>query len=961
VRRCAVIPPSCDLVAEVAELLQGSDNDFSDNLVVFPGKRPAHFLRKVIADRTRSAYVPPAVLSIEEFIDQMYEMMSRPPLRKLEAIDAVAFLFDLHRTMERPIGGEGFLSLETFLSLGLRIFRDLEELVIEDVDRTRFSELESFIEAPLPPEIARSLQSLSRFVDTFYPAVQQAGFSSRSERYRFVSSHLSRAIVPWHRVILAGFYGLTAAEKHLFKKIVDWDDAFFLFQDGPDIREQIAFLGVEPKEEGEGTSRVRNQAIVHFHQSPDSHGQVFALSTLLAEQANAPGGNGLGQASEGQDGRESMERTAIVLPSPDTLFAVLYHVLPTAWGGEYNISLGYPLERTPTWGFLGSLMQLCITMDGDRLYVPDYLDFVLHPYTKNIYLEGKAELTRILFHTVEEILLKDRTRNFVTLEEIEGDEETFALAEKRIGQTESGFDRDKLRAHMRGIHDKLIRTLGLVENIGDFATRTREVLGYVYAQSSARLHPFFHPFAESFMEQLDLLGKSRVRDLAFRETRGYFHFLRRYIAHCFTPFDGTPLRGLQVLGFLETRNLQFDRTYVLDVNEDVIPDTRKEESLIPLLVRKSVGLPTYRERDMLSAYYFDTMVRGSREVHLFFVENARKEKSRFVERLLWERQQSEKSSESDRYISSLNYRLSLKSSEPKVVEKTPAIAEFLKSRPFDATSLDAYLRCPVQFYYRYVLNLRKKEEPWADVERVDIGKLVHTILFSYFAKRKGSILTAQDIDLDEMSSLVGSLFEEVYGPEPVGAVYLLKRQIQRQMEAYLKGYEIPQIARQTITVLDLEQKIERTVGPYLFRGIVDRIDRRGERTCIVDYKTAGSAKRYAIALDKLEPNTRETWGETIGSIQLPFYLLLCEGRQDTGVAETDATYLLLGRAHLDSRIEVPLFGEGTDREPAYDRAKQVILGLAREICDPHVLFDPVLRRKGVCAFCDYQYLCGTAG
>ena len=225
----------------------------------------------------------------------------------------------------------------------------------------------------------------------------------------------------------------------------------------------------------------------------------------------------------------SLDGTAIILPTPDSLFSVLYHALPGVAEDDYNISLGYPLERTPTWGFLNGLMQLCISMDGDRLYCPDYLDFVLHPYTKNIYLEGKAELTRIMFHAVEEILLKDRTRSFVSLEEIEENEAIFAVIENRMSRAESVSSSREIKAHLRSIHDKLIRRLSSFENIGDFATKITDVLSYVYDRSSARLHPFFHPFAESFMEQLDLLRKSRLRYLAFGERRGYFHFLKRYM------------------------------------------------------------------------------------------------------------------------------------------------------------------------------------------------------------------------------------------------------------------------------------------------------------------------------------------------------------------------------------------------------------------------------------------------
>jgi ATP-dependent helicase/nuclease subunit B len=959
--KCSMLPPSRDLIGEVAALLTAVRNDYSENLVVFPGKRPAHFLRKFIAGEIRSAYLPPAIFSMEEFIDHMYETMSQPSRRKIETIDAIAFLFNAHRGMERPVGGDGFLSLDTFFPLGMRIFRDLEELVIEGVERSKLVSLESLMAAPLPPETARSLQSLSFFYDTFYPAIRQAGFSSRSERYRFVSSQISRNASPWRRVVFAGFYGLTASEKQLFKKILDWDDAFLLFQDGPGIRAHLSFLGINPgvqrSDDDDGTG---SRAAVHFHKSPDSHGQVFALSALLKTQAEEASRTVLGQSSNScTRGTMPVDTVAIVLPSPQSLFAVLYHALPVVPDGDFNISLGYPLERTPTWGFLSSLMQLGISMDGERFYIPDYLDVVLHPYTKNIYLGGKSEITRIMFHAVEEVLLQDRTKSFVTLGEIEENSELFTLLMGRVSRTETTRQEAEIREHLRVIHDELIRKLAIFDDIGDFADKIMAVLAFMYGHSSAHLHPFFHPFAESFMEQLDLLRKSQVKRLAFSDKHGYFHFLRRYISHCFTAFEGTPLHGLQVLGFLETRNLRFDRTYILDVNEDVIPDTRKEESLVPLGVRQAIGLPTYRDRDALAAYYFDTLVRGSREVHIFFVENGRKEKSRFVERLLWDRQAEEKTESAAPYVGSLNYRLSLETSEPRILTKTAAMSEFLRSRAFDATSLDVYLRCPLQFYYRYVLNLEKKEGTWSGVEKVGVGRLVHKIMFAYFEKRRGFTLSAADMNGADMKSHVESVFEEIYGPEPIGPVYLLRRQVLRQMEAYLQRYERPLVSRLPVTILRLEHRIERSVKGLTFRGILDRIDLRGETTCVVDYKIASSATRYAIDFDRLVVDDRDTWAEAIGSIQLPFYLFLNEEHGRARPEDGDAMFLFLGKAHLDQRIELRLFREGDDRSSAYGKVKHVLLGLASEIADPRTPFEPALRKAKACAFCDYQYLCGT--
>ncbi len=248
--------------------------------------------------------------------------------------------------------------------------------------------------------------------------------------------------------------------------------------------------------------------------------------------------------------------------------------------------------------------------------------------------------------------------------------------------------------------------------------------------------PILPPLRRSFLDNLEVLRRSRVAGLSFAERGCYFHFLKRYVSYCFTPFEGTPLKGVQVLGFLETRALRFERLYLLDANEDVIPDTKREETFLPLRVREKLGLPTYAERDAVAAYYFETLVKGSGEAHVFFVENDRKEKSRFVERLLWERQKREQSARADGYVRSVGYRINLEQNEPPPVAKTAAMAAFLARRRYDATSLNTYLNCPLQFYYRHVLGLARKEDASPDIERVDIGRLVHEV--SSHTSRRGA-------------------------------------------------------------------------------------------------------------------------------------------------------------------------------------------------------------------------------
>ncbi len=932
--KALLLPPGRDLIEEVIALLEGRDRDYSENIVVFPGRRPGHFLRKALAGKIGSAFIPPAVFSMDEFVDYIYEKIGTS--RKLETLDAVSVLYAIHRSAKNPLGGKGFMNPDSFFPIGLKIYRDIEELSIEDIRPERVRDIQPYAEELVPRQTLERLQSLSYFYEKFYEEMGKRGFSTRSLRYRAAAGLFEEVWKDERKIVLAGFFALTESEKTLFRKLSSRENSFFVFQEGPGIRENIASLGFD----AEAVEDDAAEPIVRFYGSPDSHGQVYGLNRAL-EEAGMP----------------FDEKTAIVLPSAETLFPLLRQGLASFDEGGYNVSLGYPLHRTPVFGFLNNLMELVLSMDGERVYIADYLRFVLHPYTKNIYFGENAEVTRILFHGLEEGLVRNRTKIFSTLREIEEDEALLIRVAKRL-RGRDDVTVPALRKHLRAIHLSTIERFLSFANVGDFAVKCAELLAYIFNNSTARLHPLFHPFSESFVRSFDLLSRSLMKDVVFEERASYFAFFRKYIMTCHTPFEGTPLRGLQILGFLETRNLKFDRVFLLDANEDTLPDTRKDDTLLPFKARQVLGLPTYLDRDKLSAYYFGTLLGGAREIHLFFVESDTRERSRFVESLLWERQKREGTIDAARYINTVQYRVRLGNDEPGEISKTDEVVRFLRGFTFSATALDRYLSCPLLFYYSDVLGLDRKEEISGEIERADIGKFVHKAVSAYLAGKKGIPLTERDINMNEVASLADELFREEYGSDPAGALYLLKKQISRRLQELFAEYYIPLVRETTVTIVATEKDLRASFGRFSLRGRIDGIETRGRKTCIIDYKTGSNRAGLRIDFDRLDPDDRGSWNRAVGSIQLPFYVLLHSANGGGDVRNLEGLFLLLGKASVDNQIELPLFGE---REPVetFAALRKVISGLLDEIVDPDVPFRPAAERKESCAFCDFRYICGT--
>ena len=444
-----------NLIVALLPLLKGADKDYSSNLVVFPGKRPAHFLRKALAEKIRAGFIPPAIFSMDEFVNSIYEKRENRGRRQLEPIDAVAVLYELQREAGRTLAHENFMSPDAFFPIGTKIYSDIEELYIECVPPAKLKEVEPLEKEGIPPFSRERLRNLSFFYEEFYRWLTASGYSTRSIRYRAVAEEIVEApLADYQQIFIAGFFAFTRSEKTLFKKLSSWEKVCFIFKDGPGIEGRIHELGMETGKSHAEEARPE----ISFYQSPDMHGQIFALSALLERKQ--------------KEGIPLNERTVIVLPSSDRLFPLYHQSLSLIRDENWNISMGYPLYRTPVYGFLNSLMEVIASMEGDRIYTPDYLKFVLHPYTKNISFKENAEITRVLFHTLEEELTSSRGRTFLTLSEIEEDPDLFNEIARRVAKEGIDLAERELRDHLKEIHQNTIAQFLSFQGIHDFAAKS---------------------------------------------------------------------------------------------------------------------------------------------------------------------------------------------------------------------------------------------------------------------------------------------------------------------------------------------------------------------------------------------------------------------------------------------------------------------------------------------------------
>ncbi len=931
-----IIAPHEDLLRAVLGELPPGEKDYSGTCIVFPGKRPAHFLRKRIAERERTSYLPPAIFPIEAFVQYVYSNYCENAGRECGEMDALAILYEIHRRTGGTAGDGSPDSLETFLPAGRKILAEMEELVLAECT---VQQLRRVLQGTGYPRF----RILAEYYESFYDTLAQRGYATRAVMYREAATSIGRLDAErYNRIILAGFYALTKSEQKLFSGLARMRNVTLLFQNGEGLNEKLAAYNFHCDVPDIGSAAGPE---LRFTRSPDTHGQIMALAAELGRQIRT-------------SGAPPDEHTAIVLPSSGALFPIIHNALPLLPPDKYNIALGYPITRTPIYGFLSCLMDLAESMQDGLVSPGEYLKFVLHPYTKNIRLGHSSEITRIMFHEMEDHLIGNRAGALVALTELESDEPFFSGLAERLSPVFPEITPAVLRGHLRSIHDRTIRRFSTVTSCGDFAARAIGVLTDIFDHSTARLHPFSRRYAERLNEILESLRASLLADHAFDDLPGYFSFFRELAGAETVPFPGTPLIGLQVLGLLETRNIAFDTLYVLDAEDDVLPGSPADDYLLPYPVRKELGLETYADREQLVAYYLNLAVRNAAKVHFFYAEGGGKEKSRFVQKLIWQLQKRDRTVSATPYEMTVKYNVRLANARPAAVPKTPAMIRYLRSLRFSSFALDTYLRCPLRFYYYYVLDLQEKEDMSDELDPLRVGTIIHEILSEYYGELVGRELRRDMFGNQKLERIIDTSFQKRFGNNLTGTAWLLRRQIASHLGEYFERLQIPLVEKHRIVIKGIERSYFAGKNGYQFAGRIDRVELRDTMNVILDYKT-GKDTTAPVRPEKLSAEDPATWPEAIRSFQLPLYMLLYAEHTGTGIGAITPLYLLLGRKNLDSKAERGIdVGEQTP-EMIYRTVEPVIFSLLNRLTDLTVPFEPTLKPEKECPACPFKIICGT--
>lgn len=948
------------------KILEKHENDLLQVCVVTPNRRAALFLAKHFSNLIKKQSWAPEVMGMEDFAGK---------ISRLSISEPVTLILDLYHVYEQ-MEGEKAEPLDEFLKwapLLIRDFNDIDAHVAEPEklysNILDLKNIEAWNPDGSPPTVFQK-KYISFFEKTytyhkkFKNHLKEKGTAYQGLAYRQAAEMITegRANVPWAQIYFTGFNALNYAEEVIIRTLTRngkaksfWDaDKYYLnnkhHEAGIFLRkyfdqwnpDEIDFIGdhfsIKSKKINiYGVAKNVNQAKLA--------GNI--LSSFPTENI-------------------SNHQTAVVLANEELLLPLMNSIPENI--DTLNITMGYPLRKTSLYSFFDSVFQLHLTTyrmktarkDSDTaFYHKDILRILNHPMMKILWDKDEASLTEILKK------ISGSKRAFFTFPAIASFCNHGDWLKERFGFLFEALALDITRS--LEVMDQLIKVLHK-----SFVARAKEK--GILLQTS----PWFTDFESLFPLGIIIrkLGILTNENKPINDFRLLFMLFQAMAKETKLPLSGEPLSGLQVMGMLETRNLDFKNIIILSANEDILPAAKSNNSLIPFDVKAKFGMPVYKEKDAIYAYHFYRLLQRAENIHIIYNTQARdlgsSEKSRFITQLQMEMPAWNPNIVIDEKIIALP-SASDDFDHEIIIQKTPEIFEKLEeinTNGFSPSTLNNYIRCSLFFYFRHIAGISENETVEETMEARTLGIVLHETLEQLYNDTNilGKELKPEYIDdmLKSVEKVMMESFERNYsgGDITSGKNLLLLKVAGRYLKNFLilekKSLEGLQAENKHLIYLRSEEILKATSEIHLngnpktinFKGFADRVDQLDGTIRIIDYKS-GKVEKDELRFSQWPDVTQNT---KLGkSFQLLMYAMLYK-QTHSDVGEIIPGIFSL--RNIRSGLLTLLFPGGKESigENAISEFEKELQELMQEIFSENIPFE---RTKDIdnCKNCDFRIVC----
>ena len=781
----------------------------------------------------------PTIISAEEFVEEL------SGLKNLEEIDLICHLYNSYC---KCYGNEAE-PFDSFVKWGQLILQDFNEIdryladpaqLYENLKDIKVIENWSLAEEKLTEHqnnYLRFMSSLGSIYRHFTEVLLKNGWSYQGLAYRQAvekcgsSDYTQR----FHKLLFCGFNALNAAELKIFNYFLKlgaaeilWDaDRYYL--DNPN-QEAGLFLR-------------RNLEI--FHEKDPSFVAQNYLGEKDIEIVSVP--KQLGQAQVVKQTLQqllnkgvSLDRVAVVLANEKMLWPVLQQLPEQV--RTLNITMEYPVKYSATFNFVEQIIQIQTSFykqnrQHKTLYHKDFIWLLRQPLFKKYaeIVSPRLQLGKVIGE------VSSRNLSFITNQQLNKlFNEEFETLKIFFQPVSSGKE---LTLLLRGTLEKLS--------------------GYFSAHASDN-----HRRLEMEYLQVLIRNFNRVEELItkypqFEGLEAYRQLFSQVVVNSTFPFIGEPLTGLQIMGVLETRTLDFEHIILVNVNEGVLPSGKSINSFIPNDLKRAFGLPLYIEKDAIYAYHFYRLLQKAKQVCIIYDSETdtfgKGEKSRFVTQLQLElKNYNPHISISERVASYTSFpekqpgEITIKKDRVNlqpILDKARSNGEYGALSP---SGLISFKDCSLKFYMRYGVHLKETEEVEESAEANTFGSILHLSLENLYKHLVGKIVRAADLkeQIDKIDETITNSFVTFFESQPAGKSILQKEVIAVYVKKLLKNdirfIEELEKEKQHLTLYGLELEVSANLTVPLpegsqtifIKGKIDRIDLSNGNYRIIDYKSS---------------------------------------------------------------------------------------------------------------------------
>lgn len=799
-------------INQVLQKLLDSEENISETIFILPSKRAGAFLLNELSTLTNSSLFAPQVFSIEEFTEK---------ISGLRAVDNTISLFEFYEVYKKLTQKEQQEDFETFTTWAQSLVHDFNEIDRYLIDHKSFfnylSDIQDINHWYLQKEKTELIKNYLLFwhkLPDYYEGLREQLLKENAGYQGLVYREAAAKIAEYtaknnQKHVFIGFNALNSAEQEILqymlehaKAEVHWDlDEVFLNDQEHEAslfvnqyRKDWPFYQENPFPRG--INEYSREKSIELIGVPKNIGQAKYLGELLADFD-----------------QEKLEKTAVVLGQEDLLLPVLNSLPPNV--SALNITMGFPLKNAPIASLFDKLFHIHLK-PGTGFYFRDIISVVNHPA-----LQG------LLQPVASELMDKINRNNLVY------------LSAEEILENFSENQRKMLAAcfgNWNNNPEKALQNLDLVVHTVKKSLKTEKdklELEFLY-----HFHLLFNKLAN--------LNATYPHIKTIKSLHGFY---KEIMSTQSLDFQGRPFKGLQLMGMLESRALDFENVILSSVNEGVLPAGKSNSSFIPYDLKKAYNLPTYKEKDAVYTYHFYRLLQRAKNIYIIYNTETdgmnSGEKSRFLTQLEIEKQPQHQLTKK-----LISPKVPSVSAELKEVQKTPEMMEKLKSLAgsgFSPSALTTYIRNPLDFYYQYVLGVKEQEEVEETVAYNTLGTVIHDSLQDFYEPYEG-----KSIGEAEIADFQGKLEDEIkkqffrsYTKAPMdkGKNLLIFEVAKRYISNFLK-LELKRIQKgENIEILQIEKDLKAQIQipeldfPVYIRGKVDRVEKTNGITRIIDYKT----------------------------------------------------------------------------------------------------------------------------